>query len=250
MELTQQELALKTEELEQFAGSIGKDLSEPLDGILSHVARMKRLAGTDTHAEPHLDEIAASTRRMKDLLEALLLYAASGARHTRRRKVDLNEIMDEVRSGMASLIQQHHVSLRYETLPAVQADRIQMIRLFRSLIEHALRYRSKDMPVIHISASENFERGEYIFAVEDNGTGIDPADYEKIFRLFQKRTGTDGETADLSLAISKKIVDNHGGRLWFTSSSGKGTTFFFSLPHGQLAAAGEDLLIQPEAVEP
>ena len=115
-------------------------------------------------------------------------------------------------------------------LPVIMADRIQISRLIGNLIENAIENRGADPPLIKIGCSKNEDRQEYVFSVSDNGRGLNREEYERIFHLFGKEDPDSAGGVDIALHVCHKIARNHGGRLWFTTSSGKGSTFFFSIP--------------------
>ena len=233
----QGELTQKNEELERFADSASRELKGPLDRISRSMDLLRRrFSQPDATANELMEDVHRSSQRMKNLLDALMVFSLSSVKQMRKQEIATAEVVGEVKSGLSSQIEGSQVRIIYEDLPVVQADRIQLIRLFRNLIENAIQYRSEAAPVIQITASENIERQEHIFAVEDNGAGIAREDYQKIFQIFQRDADLETEGVGMGLAICKKIVTNHGGRLWFTSTAGKGTTFYFSLP---IAGAGE-----------
>ncbi|GAB4414305.1 MAG: hypothetical protein OHK0039_21970 [Bacteroidia bacterium] len=226
-----QELSVKNEELERFGEVASRELKSPLDNISRSADLMlHRTPEPDPAARTLLQDIYASTHRMRNLLDALLVYSLSSSKQMVEQEVDLMEVISEVKSGLSSHIERDQVHIYYEDLPVVKADRIQMIRLFRNLIENAIQYRGQDTPVIQISAGEHLEKNEYTFAIEDNGLGISRDEYAHIFQVFRKNPTIETDSIGMGLAICKKIVNNHGGRLWFTSNVGKGTTFHFSLP--------------------
>ncbi|MEL6674342.1 MAG: ATP-binding protein [Bacteroidota bacterium] len=228
---TNQELAIKNANLEQFAEMASSDLRAPIDLINESADILRQLQlKPDPLSDEYFQKIESQTQQMSNLLDALLVYSSANAKNMHMQEVDFNEIIREVEGSLVSHMASNNAKILFEELPNLEADRIQMLRLFRNLIENAIKYRGEDAPIIHISFSLNPERNEYIFAVEDNGIGIRRDEYDKIFQIFRRDSQIDAFGLGMGLAVSKKIVANHNGRLWFTSNVGKGTTFFFSLP--------------------
>ena len=117
----------------------------------------------------------------------------------------------------------------HDQLPTAMADKLQMVQLFQNLIGNAIKFRGKDVPRVHVSAKQEGEL--WVFSVRDNGIGIDPQFHDRIFTIFQRLHGRDEYPGTgIGLAVSKKIVERHGGRIWLESELGKGTTFFFTVP--------------------
>ncbi|MEO1451472.1 MAG: ATP-binding protein, partial [Bacteroidota bacterium] len=151
------------------------------------------------------------------------------------QQVDLNVILDEVRQSMLAAPDAPEMRISSGKLPSLTADRLQMLRLFRGLIDHALRYRGGDIPSFRFSVSRQIDKQVYTFTMVDNGKGIDDEDIQRIFRIFRKDLMLEQDKVSMGLALCKKIVANHGGRFWLTSSAGKGTSYFFTLPFGESA---------------
>ncbi|MDX1907613.1 MAG: ATP-binding protein [Bacteroidia bacterium] len=230
MDYLRQELTIKNQEMEQFAQIASVDMKTPLEEI-SMAAEQQLINHPELPdaSRQALVRIIRNCGQMGQMVDALLLYSLSGLKNMTRQLVDLTEVVKDVQDSLQSHIVQHQVMIRHDELPQVMADRVQMFRLFHNMVENAIKHRSANQPVIHIAYSQHTERQEYVFSVEDNGIGIDKSDYDKIFVIFQKGT-MESDGAGVGLAICKKIISNHGGRLWLTSSAGKGTIFYFSLP--------------------
>lgn len=211
-------------ELEHFSKVASTDLKGPLNQIT------QILGNPGKGPEVSLDKIRTQADRMKDLIDALLIYSLSGKNQYQPIKVDLNEIMKEVISGLEFQIHSNNAKVHYFSLPCIQADRIQMIRLFRNMLENAIKFRGKVNPIITVTHSLDEENDRYIFAVEDNGIGISPELYEEVFLIFRKFNKKDSPGLGLGLALCKKIVEIHKGKMWLRSAVGQGTTFYFTLP--------------------
>ncbi|GEM_PF-2159418 len=240
------ELEQKNQELERFAHIASSDLKVPLQTVIKSVDTIigycqKKLYD---HAHPYLNEVTAGCQRMNDLIDALLLYSISGNKQMNKQIVELQDVVEEVVQSLDIHIKANNVQFTYGSLPKLYADRVQLIRLFRNLIENAIKFRGQERPQIDISCNKHARRNEYIFSVTDNGIGISREYYEEVFLIFQKGDKDESPGLGLGLAICKKIIRNHGGRLWLKSTARQGTTFFFTLSaevpeYAMLALAGE-----------
>ncbi|MEZ4825396.1 MAG: ATP-binding protein [Bacteroidia bacterium] len=231
LELINQELIRQKTNLEMIARKTTEELREPSKSILRLADTLTREnAGDNPLALAWVNEISQQTLQIQDKLEGLWMYVVSEVEKPIPEELNLADVLDEIRKNLQFTIRENHVSIITKDLPWVQADRMQMVRLFSHLIENAIRHRGPASPVIQIGYSLNEEREEYVFSVIDNGLGFSREEYERVFHLFKKDSGKDMKGIGMGLHICKKIVDNHKGRMWFTSSLGKGSSFFFSLP--------------------
>lgn len=127
------------------------------------------------------------------------------------------------------VIEESGAKITNDPLPVVKGDETQLVRLFQNLVDNAIKFRGVDAPEIHISCTP--QNGSYLFSIRDNGIGIDPRYFDRIFIIFQRLHGTDQYPGTgIGLAMCKKIVDRHRGKIWIESEPGKGTTFYFTLP--------------------
>jgi len=166
---------------------------------------------------------------MHRLLDDLLEYSRITSGSKKYVNVDLEEVLEECYNNLKVAIQESNAVIDSDPLPVVVANRTQMIQLFQNLISNAIKFRSEKTPIIHISAYNNEDK--HIFAVIDNGIGIDLKYQEQIFKVFQRlhsRSEYDG--TGIGLSLTKKIVQHHNGNIWVKSELGKGSTFFFTLP--------------------
>ncbi|BDP42632.1 hypothetical protein DAETH_26010 [Deinococcus aetherius] len=229
-----QELARSNAELEQFAYIASHDLQAPIRAVTSFAGVIERKYGEhlDERGRLYLRQITNSGEHMKRLVDDLLAFSRV---HTQQREpvlVDAAAVFDEVARRLSAEGGHADAALTRGELPVVLADRQQLDQLLQNLISNGLKYRREGVaPRVHVSAERdgNFWR----FSVQDNGIGIEPQYFERIFVIFQRLHGREAfEGTGIGLAVCKKIVERHGGRLWLESTPGHGSTFFFTLPEG------------------
>ena len=235
---TEEELRESTEELkrsnadlQQFAYAASHDLQEPLRGLACFAGLLeKRYKGKlDERADEFIDYIINDAIRMQELIKDLLEYSTIEIKSKILTHTNCSVVLEEAFHNLRSAVEETGAELTYDLLPAVMADASQLRRLFQNLIGNAIKFRSKEKPRIHISAER--KGNELVFAVKDNGIGFDSEFAARIFVVFQRlHTRREYPGTGIGLAISKKIVEHHGGRIWAESESGKGSTFFFALP--------------------
>jgi PAS domain S-box-containing protein len=219
-------------ELELFTSIASHDLQEPLRTVTMYMELLaKSYKGKlGQHADEYIDFAVGGTKRMKALLDDLLLYARFQAGGENFKRVSLDRVVTNVVQDLKIAIDESRASVDVKALPVVIADEAQMRQVFQNLITNAIRHGSKDRtPVVQIAADKNAT--EWVISVKDNGVGFDMAHAERIFHLFQRleaRTATSG--TGLGLTITKKIVEAHNGRIWVESIPGSGSTFYFTLP--------------------
>ncbi|GBF37369.1 PAS domain-containing protein [Leptospira johnsonii] len=226
-------LAKTNKELEQFAYIASHDLQEPLRTIASYLQLLERKFSDEIKPEMRefIQVSVEAAKRQQGLIESLLSYSRVGSDSVKKSKGDPNLILDEVRKDLSSVIQETKTNLVLEgPFPEVYADQDQIRRLFSNLISNGIKFRSSSRsPEIRIKVKHI--PGANVFSVSDNGIGMDPKYFDRIFIIFQKlHTRSEYPGTGIGLSICKKIVENHGGRIWVQSSIGKGSEFFFSLP--------------------
>ena len=169
--------------------------------------------------------------RMKQLIEDLLVYSRVGTRGKDFQPVDVEVPLRNALTNLRKSIEEASAAITWDPLPAAAGDDTQLAQLFQNLIGNALKFRSTSVPRIHISSKEN-EQGWEV-AVTDNGIGIEPQYYERIFMVFQRlHNKTEYPGTGIGLAICKKVVERHGGRIWVESKPGEGSSFRFTIPKG------------------
>ena len=220
-------------ELEQFAYVASHDLQEPLRMVASYAQLLGRRYRNklDNDADEFIDYIVDGATRMQALINDLLAFSRIGTRGGEFVLTDTNAVLRRVLNNLQFAIDDSHAVITYDDLPDVIGDELQLVQLFQNLISNALKFHGEAAPVIHVSA--HHEDNQIVFAVADQGIGIEPQYVERIFLLFQRLHGKkEYPGTGIGLAICKKIIEKHGGRIWIESEPGQGTTFYFTFPTG------------------
>lgn len=224
------DLQRSNRELEQFAYVASHDLQEPLRMVSSYTQLLAQRYENQLDDKAHLfiHYAVDGAVRMQLLINDLLAYSRIGTKGKPLEPTDAHAALGAAMNNLKIIIEEAKAIITNEDLPEVRADASQLVQLFQNLIGNAVKFRGKDYPRIHISARA--EGREWLFSVRDNGIGIDPQFADKIFVVFQRlHTKEEYPGSGIGLAICKKIVERHGGRIWFESELGKGTTFYFTL---------------------
>lgn len=225
------ELARSNAELEHFAYIASHDLQEPLRMVSSYVQLLaRRYKGKiDADADDFIGYATDGATRMQQMINDLLTYSRVGTKGKPFAPTDCEKVFEQTIKNLQITIEERDVELTHDPLPTVMADQSQFIQLFQNLISNAIKFCQDKVPCIHISA-ENKEN-EWLFSVRDNGIGIDPKDNERIFLIFQRlHTRDEYPGTGIGLAVCKKIVERHSGRILVKSELGKGSTFYFTIP--------------------
>jgi len=226
-----EELERSNAELEQFAYVASHDLQEPLRMVSSYTQLLARRYKDQLPAEAQefMHFTVDGAARMKQLIEDLLAYSRVGTKGKELVPVSLEAPLKRALTNLRTAIEESGATVSAEALPTVDADEVQLAQVFQNLIGNALKFRGKAAPRIHVGAAE--QAGEWQISIADNGIGIEPQYFERIFMLFQ-RLHAMGEYpgTGIGLAICKKVAERHGGRIWVSSTPGAGSTFHFTLP--------------------
>jgi light-regulated signal transduction histidine kinase (bacteriophytochrome) len=220
-------------ELDQFARVVSHDLKEPLRTLANHCRLLKERAGSQLDAESTqlVDQALRGSRRMQQLIDDLLLYCRAGQEEPPAESVDLNGVLGQVIEHLDAAIRQHEATVTVDALPRVRGSHRMMVQLFQNLVGNAVKFHGPVAPEVRVAARQGNKHCRV--TVRDNGIGILPRDHDRIFRVFE-RLHADGDRpgTGIGLAICKKIVDRHGGRIWVESEPGRGAAF-----HVELSAA-------------
>lgn len=225
------ELTRSNAELEQYAHVAAHDLKSPLVAVGGFVQLAQRHLGPepDPKAALCLEEALGGVLRMEALIEDLLAYSKAGAGAEPRGRVDTGAALQEALANLRAEVEANGARVSFDALPPVVARHREVVQLFQNLVGNALKYRGTERPTVQIGGER--AGGEGVFFVRDNGPGIDPADAERVFRLFQRLPGTAARPGTgIGLAVCKKIVESLCGRIWIESTPGRGATFRFTLP--------------------
>ena len=226
------ELKRSNYELQQFAYITSHDLQEPLRAIASFAQLLERRYKNrlDSDADEYIDFVVDSAVRMKEMIQGLLYYSRVGTRGEKFRLINAEKALKDALSNLKLVIKENKAKITYDKLPVLTADKGQLIQLFQNLIENAIKFKKPDIPPqIHISSRKDKEM--YIFSVTDNGIGMEPQYTGKIFEVFKRlHTIDEYKGAGIGLAISKRIIERHMGKIWVESELNRGSTFYFSIP--------------------
>jgi signal transduction histidine kinase len=224
-------LEKSNKELEQFAYVASHDLQEPLRMVSSYTQLLaqKYEAQLDDKAKKYINYAVDGAIRMQRLINDLLTYSRISTQGKPSEPVDSHSVLGEALRNLAATIEENRAVIINDDLPMVRADGSQLMLVFQNLIANAIKFRREEIPQVHISINE--QEREWVFSVKDNGIGIDPRYSERLFVIFQRlHTKEEYPGTGIGLAVCKRIVERHGGRIWFESELGKGTVFFFTIP--------------------
>ena len=230
LEQAMEELKRSNEELEKFAYIASHDLQQPLlvvDGFLKLLQRRYR-DRLDPDAHSFIESAVDGVTQMHDLIRDLLEYARAG-RGKDFEPVDCSTCLERAIMGLKVDIEESGAEITHDALPELMASPTHLTQLFQNLLGNAIKYRREETPRVHVSAAK--KDGDWVFGVRDNGIGIAPEHTGRIFDIFQRLHGREEYPGTgIGLAVCKKIVERHGGRIWVESEPGRGSTFYFTVP--------------------
>jgi light-regulated signal transduction histidine kinase (bacteriophytochrome) len=229
----QAEEALKSTnaELQHFAYALTHDLQEPLRMVVNFTELLGReyIGKMGEEADQYISYSVEGAQRIEALLKALLAYweVSEREQHVLAR-IDCGAVLAKAVSNLQAAIEQNGAIVTSDPLPTVLAEEVMLIQLFQNLISNSIKYRGKEPPTIHVSAER--DALGWLFAVRDNGIGIDSEDIDRVFGMFKRLHGSEIPGTGIGLALCKKVVERQGGRIWVESESGRGATFKFTIP--------------------
>ncbi|MFQ5956632.1 MAG: ATP-binding protein [Candidatus Brocadiales bacterium] len=225
------DLERSNEELQQFAYVASHDLQEPLRMVASYTQLLgRRYKGKlDSDADDFINFAVDGANKMHRLIQDLLQYSRVSTKGKPFKPTDSSDVMEQAVENLQTAIEESGAVVTHDSLPSVMTDASQLSRVFQNLIGNAIKFHSDRKPKAHVSAVDKGK--EWQFSVRDNGIGIDPQYFERIFAIFQRlHTKEEYSGTGIGLAVCKRIVGRHGGRIWVESELGKGSTFYFTLP--------------------
>ncbi len=225
------ELERSNGDLEHFAYIASHDLQEPLRMVASYNQLLaKRYQDQlDEKANKYIEYSVDGAKRMQAMINGLLEFSRAGSGELDVKVTDLSLQLDKVLHDLSGKIKENEADIRHMPLPSLLVNAQQINRVFQNLISNAIKFRDGESVKIDISVEQG--ETETVFCVQDNGVGIDPNSFERIFNLFERVHDRQQYPGNgIGLAVSKRLVENHGGRIWLESVIGEGTAFYFSLP--------------------
>jgi signal transduction histidine kinase len=225
------ELTRSNADLAQFAYVASHDLQEPLRMVSSYLQLIEQrykdkldAAGTE-----FMNYAVDGATRMQTMINDLLTFSRVGTRGKPFEPTDCEVILDQTLANLQMAIEESQAIITHDPLPTVMSDDTQMVLLFQNLIGNAIKFRTQEQMRVHISAQAKGR--EWVFSVRDNGIGIDPQYFERLFVIFQRlHSKEEYPGTGIGLAVCKRVVERHGGKIWVESQPGQGSTFYFTIP--------------------
>ena len=225
------ELERSNAELQQFAYIASHDLQEPLRMVANFTQLLAERYSSrlDEDGREFIAYAVGGALRMQALIQDLLAYSRVGAKGRSFEPVNCNEALGRAVSNLYASIDESAALVSHDELPVISADATQMVQVFQNLVGNGIKFKGANPPLVHVSAVRNAD--DWVFSVRDNGIGIEPRYAERIFVVFQRlHRPEDYPGTGIGLALCRKIVERHGGKIWLESQPGHGSTFFFSIP--------------------
>jgi len=230
LQRTAEELHRSNMELQQFAYVASHDLQEPLRTISSFLQLIEKRYADSIGGETRefIAFSVAAANRLQEMIRALLEYSRVQSQGSSFAMVKVQAVLDEAMNNLRKAIEESGAGITLDPLPQVYGDGGQLVRLFQNLLANAIKFRGNLPPVIHVSSEK--KQDEWLFCVKDNGIGMDIKYADRVFNIFQRLHGRDIPGIGIGLAVCKRIVERHGGRIWVESETGKGARFCFTMP--------------------
>ena len=217
--------------MDDFTYVVSHDLKEPLRSVRTFSEFLVEDYGDrlDEEGKDYLERLQKAAIRMGNLIDDLLKLSRIGRIKMEFTEVDLNELLQNIREDLIAAIEEKNVDLQIGSLPVIRCQRTLMSELFKNLISNGIKFSEAEKPIVEVGCEEG--KDEYLFSVKDNGIGIEEMYLERIFNIFQRLNPREKyEGTGAGLTICKKIVEEHGGKIWVESKVGEGSTFFFTIP--------------------
>lgn len=231
LQLTTAKLTSSNADLQRFAYVASHDLQEPLRAVAGFVTLIasKHKGTLDEESEGWINHAVEGSTRMRNLINDLLAYARVESRGKTLELIDTNKAFNQAKRDLSVLIEESNAELTSSDLPELMGDEGQLTQVFQNLIGNAIKFKSYEKPKVHVSATRKDD--DWLFSVKDNGIGFEPEHVDRIFIIFQRLHGREEyKGTGIGLALCKKIIERHGGRIWAESEKGKGSTFYFTIP--------------------
>jgi light-regulated signal transduction histidine kinase (bacteriophytochrome) len=242
VEARSRELARSNADLEEFAYAASHDLQEPLRAVSGYCEFLRRNYHDrlDERAHEYINNAVDGAQRMSALIRDLLEYSRVARKADPFAPTDFDPVVQQALERLKVAVEESGAKIHCDKLPTLRADQEQQIRLFQNLIGNAIKFRGRDPLEVWITAEQKpGGQGDWLFRVRDNGIGIDPKYKERIFMIFQRlHTREEYPGTGIGLAVCKRIVERHGGRIWVESSLGQGSAFCFTLAQTPQDSAG------------
>lgn len=225
------ELERSNKDLEQFAYIASHDLREPLRMVTSYLQLIEKnyKGKLDKEADEFIGYAVEGAINIRNLINDLLIYSRIGTHTGNFKPVDSEDVLSHALINLKLVIQENEAVITHDQLPVVIADQTQLLQLFQNLIDNAVKFRAKEAPRVHISCRR--DNSNWVFSVQDNGIGIAPEYFSRIFQIFQRlHARREYQGTGIGLAVCKRIVERNGGKIWVESASRKGANFFFTIP--------------------
>jgi signal transduction histidine kinase len=237
LEARSAELQKSNADLTQFAYVASHDLQEPLRMVGSYMGLLERRYGPrlDENARKYIQFAIEGAQRMQALIHDLLMYSRAGTQPLEKQHVASRKTVEQALANLAIAIRETSANVSYGDLPEVEADEVKLTQVFQNLIGNAMKFHRPEVaPDVTVTAKRSGNSWE--FAVRDNGVGFDQKYCDRIFEVFQRLHGVGRYPGNgIGLAICRRIIEHHGGRLWAESTPGAGSTFFFTLPYARIS---------------
>jgi PAS domain S-box-containing protein len=232
LRIMNEKLKKSNQELEQFAYIASHDLQEPIRMIsnFSEILKQDYYEKLEEEGREYIDTIIDGSERMSEIVADLLEYSRIEKKNQPFDFIDLNDVLNKAIKNLAGFIKNNKAQIIHDKLPTIYADKVQMILVFQNLLSNAIKFVKDKTPVIHVSS--NSVKNKWVIFVRDNGIGISKAYHNKIFEMFKRlHTKDEFPGTGIGLTSCKKVIDRHNGDIWLESELGKGSTFYFSIPH-------------------